>query len=438
MRFLVVRRGATALNWQPGSIEIPLERDVATSVNIGDYVTGEQSIALLSGSIPGMTYTPATGLLAGTPTTEGSYDLNFRASDVASSAAADWAARIAGAGVVWYHSFDSDNEVNAFRWTPTYGSGNDPLALGPRASWCRRVPDDGVDGTGCLEIIRQAGSSEGGQWWRPFSPIVGGTTTGNGRGVGQNDPGANGTLPAQAYTATNGGSQISAWQNQSRPGWYGHSSYHSGTQFDGTEFFVQMRIKMDPRRTTPGNSQVGKLIFLTTTSDSLTAQEIVTYSGAFPVAGVGQPNYHAMYTSGSPPLEDQDSLSRPGQQIGSEIANYGSGIYCDRGSPSLRQYCWAWSGGWDTVMYHITPGRAGVEETRIVVYAAHQGETVYTKIWDIIYDTGFEQGNHNGPFRNGWNGLLLATFNNGLSNSEFYHRYDQIIFSKAFIPCPQV
>lgn len=89
MRFLVVRRGATALNWQPGSIEIPLERDVATSVNIGDYVTGEQSIALLSGSIPGMTYTPATGILAGTPTTDGTYDLNFRAADAASSAAAD-------------------------------------------------------------------------------------------------------------------------------------------------------------------------------------------------------------------------------------------------------------------------------------------------------------------------------------------------------------
>jgi hypothetical protein len=40
--------------------------------------------------------------------------------------------------------------------------------------------------------------------------------------------------------------------------------------------------------------------------------------------------------------------------------------------------------------------------------------------------------------RRGWNGLLLSTYNNNLNNSEFWHRYDQVIFSKDFIPCPQV
>ena len=274
------------------------------------------------------------------------------------------------AGVVWFHDFRSDAEVNAFRWTPGYSGGNDPNSQGGRASWCRRNTSDGVTGGGCLEIFRGAGSSEGAQWWRPFSPM---TAPGNGRASA--DPGANGSVPVQQYQATNGGSQIYDWHFGSRPGWYGHSSYHSGTAFDGTEFFLQMRVKSDPRRTTAGNSQVGKLLFLTTSRFSLTAQEIVTYSGAFPVAG--GPNYHRMYIGGSPPLEDLDSQHRPGQQIGSQLANYGAGKYCEVSSSSLRANCWAFSGGWDTLLYHVTPGHNGVADTRIIVYAAHAGEQLY-------------------------------------------------------------
>lgn len=354
---------------------------------------------------------------------------------VAGNAEADWLLRSGQdasnpqPGVVWFHDFRSDAEVNSFRWTPGYSGGNDPLSRGGGASRCRRITTDGVTGGGCLEILRTAGSSDqNGQWWRPFSPIVG---TGNGRGV--SDPGANGSLPAQPYAATDGGSQIYDWLFTSRPGWYGHSSYHTGTAFDGSEFFVQMRVKSDPRRTTAGNSQVGKLLFLTSTRFSLTAQEIVTYSGAFPVAG--GPNYHRMYVAGSPPLEDLDSLNRPGQQVGSQLANYGAGQYCDVSAANLRQYCWTFSGGWDTLMYHVTPGRSGVRENRVVVYAAREGVNTFTKIWDIIYAANFDTG---GSMRNGWNGLLLSTYNNGLNNSEFWHRYDQIIFSKQFIPCPQV
>src|SRR5688572_26582707 len=53
---------------------------------------------------------------------------------------ADWQARIGGPGVVWYHDFKSDDEVNAFRWTGGYSGGNDPLAVGSReAPLVRRV-----------------------------------------------------------------------------------------------------------------------------------------------------------------------------------------------------------------------------------------------------------------------------------------------------------
>jgi hypothetical protein len=168
----------------------------------------------------------------------------------AGDAEADWQARISGPGVVWFHDFRTDNEVNNFRWTPGYGSGNDPRAVGNSiAGNVRRITTDGVTPGGCLEIVRPAGSNDGSVWWRPFSPIVGGTTTGNGRGAGANDPGAGGTVRVEAYNPTDGGNQIANWGR----GWYGSSG--SGP-FDGPEYYLQVRVKMDPNRIAGGNANV--------------------------------------------------------------------------------------------------------------------------------------------------------------------------------------
>ena len=177
----------------------------------------------------------------------------------AATAASDWNARSSGPGVVWHHNFDTAAEVSAFRWTGGYG--NDPRAVGsaaaPRTSW---VPTGGADGGGYMQILRLAGSGEGGgdgtMWWRPLDPIVG---AGNGRGV--DDPGANRTIAPKSFVATDGGSQTYNWTS----GWYGHSSYQNSF-FDGTDFFLQVRVMVDPRRSTPGNSNlVGKFVWLSTT-----------------------------------------------------------------------------------------------------------------------------------------------------------------------------
>src|SRR5690606_37664930 len=94
---------------------------------------------------------------------------------------------------------------------------------------------------------------------------------------------------------------------------------------------------------------------------------------------------------------------------------------------------WTWnSGSWDTVMYHLIMGRQGVRETRIEVYGAHAGETSFTKFWDqtFAYDA-FE-------VRNGLQTLQLSTYNNGGNMpQEYTERWDQFIFSKEMIPCPQ-
>jgi hypothetical protein len=95
--------------------------------------------------------------------------------------------------------------------------------------------------------------------------------------------------------------------------------------------------------------------------------------------------------------------------------------------------CWAWSGGWDTIMVHLRPGRADMPESLIEIYAAHDGETTYTKIWDMTWANDYGAGH---PF--GYNALILSTYHNGNDcPSEFWHRYDQIILSRAFIPCPE-
>ncbi len=338
-------------------------------------------------------------------------------------------------GVVWFHDFNSNNEVNNFRWTGGYNSGNDPLAVGntstgnPIDQQCQseigsscvhRLTTDGVTGGDCLEILRPAGSNDPSMWWRPLSPIV---ATGNGRTT--NDPGA-GKITPQAYSPTDGGSQISNWGSR---GYYGQGT--STSIFDGKTYFLQLRIKMDPRRTTAGNVDVGKLMYQTITNASNTPQELVTYSNAASTSGIGVPNYFRMYGLGNySALEQGDSLKRPGQQVGSALANYTTKQYCNVDSGPAN--CWYWSGGWDTIMYQLTPGGNGTQDTVMRVYAAHQGTTAYTLIWDETYATKYDTS-----YPLGYNAVILSAYQNGTNNTEFWQRYDQVIFSQQFIPCPQ-
>lgn len=328
------------------------------------------------------------------------------------SAEDDWVARSTAPGVVWYHDFRSDAEADNFRWSG--GVGNDPLAEGANANWCRRITTDGITGGGCLELFRGAGSSEGSGWWRPFSPLVG---SGNGRGI--DDPGANGIVPARAYSPSQGSNAI----NSHSRGYYGHPSYHN-SNFDGDEFYLQMRVRMDPRRALPGQPDVGKLTFLTLCKRSFTGQEIVTYSGGL---SDGQ-NYFRMYGGWrvSFPL-DGEVDPYDGHQPGSDLG------HCDISQGGST--CWAWSGGWDTIMYHLVPGREGIDETLIEIYAAHPGDTSFTRIWRQSFAfSGFEE-----DAEKGLQALIASSYNNhNQCSSEFWQRFDQVIFSKEFIACPQV
>lgn len=358
---------------------------------------------------------PATSLIQGTTTAPGGQP--------STAAEDDWIARSTGSGVIFAHDFRSAAEVDLFRWTGGYAGGNDPLAKGVNASRCFWQSADGIPGTGgkCLEQFRPAGSDEAsGAWWRIFSPVAN-----NGRSVP--DPAANGTIPLETWAPTDGGDQTNTWGQR---GVIAHPSF-SGTPYIGTELYLQVRVKMDPRRSTGGNesalSQVGsdgggKLFFISNHLQSLSSQEVVTYSRGHNGGGPGSPNFQRLYvTSGFLPLELADGSS--GQQIRNDLG------FCDVSTSPGN--CWSYSGGWDTLLYHWQPGRPGIKETRARIYGVNEGLSAYRLLWDATYSTEYSTVN-------GFNAFISSAFQNGANMpQDFWHRYTQIILSKNFIPCPK-
>ena len=319
-------------------------------------------------------------------------------------AEADWILRTSGPSVVWYHDFRSDAEVDAFRWTSGYGGGNDPDAQGSGGSQISRITTDGITGGGCLQILHLDGTEDGMHWWRPLAPM---SAPGNGKAA--DDPAASGSLTVRAWNPTDGGGQTNAFDQ----GWYGHVSTQTA-EFDGDEFWLQMRVKRDPRRVQGSNQSitVGKHQFLSVCAASLVNQDLITYSNGGGGVGVNQFRIYGGWQVFAP-LDDApdapDGTIQPG------------GV-----TP-----IWEWnSGSWDTVMYHLVVGREGISETLIEVYGAHEGETEFTKFWDQTFAVGdFE-------IRPGLQAIILSTYNNDANMTEFYELWDQLIFSHDFIPCP--
>lgn len=347
-----------------------------------------------------------------------------------SSAAADWATRIAGAGVVWYHNFDSKAEVDQFRWTGGYSGGNDPNSRGAGGNFVTHQASGGADGGGFLRLTYPLGSvsGRGGSYWhRPFNALTG---AGNGRGV--DDPGASGTIAPVAFPVSDGSSTLYSWGTQSNPGWYMHATHQASNpgKFQGSDYWLQVRVR---RAETPGappdsadySHITGKLVWLTTTNSSYTAQELVTYGqSASNGDTVGTRSRHNVYSG-----QNFNSLSGGQPNATVTLAN--------------TNLNWRFSGGWDTLLYHVTPGTnggTGDNRTRVEVWVARQGETAYTKIWDVTYSQGFDGGANSVGAAGlpGWNALILAIYHNGSSftTTAFNFDYDQVIFSKQFIACP--
>jgi hypothetical protein len=323
---------------------------------------------------------------------------------------ADWQARISQPGVVWYHGFDSAAEVDAFRWSG--GIGNDPDDVGDPGT-VRWINTDGPRGA-CLEIHRPAGSSDGSVWWRPFSPM----NTGSGKLA--SDPAASGTITVEAWAPTQGGNQTATWEKA----YYGDASYHGTGSFDGTEYYFQARVKVDPNhRLISWGSTRGKIFYHTLAWISASQQEIVVEQGEVHSGA----QYFSLYRTIGTPLETDvtgwDGNNQPGNEVG----------FCDW--PSVLGNCWSYSNDWDTLLFQIVPGLDRSGDTIVRAWAAHPGDTDYTKIWDM--------DDANVPFEslrpNGYNAIICSQYLNGLSSANAtYHRFADLIFSKEFILPPNV
>lgn len=352
------------------------------------------------------------------------------------AASGDWASRIAGSGVVWYHDFDSAAEVNQFRFTNGYSGGDDPLQNGADSNLVAWQSSGGQDGGGFMRLTYPVNTSPNTCYWaRPFLALTG---AGNGRGV--DDPGANGSITPQSWSVSDGSSvSFSCISTRTNPGFYGPAGRQAiyPAKFQGTDYYVQVAVR---RAQTPGpppdnlpnyTNINGKLVWFTNTGPSFTNGEIVNWGQSVTLPDVvGTQGYLNAYTF-------------TGDFAG--IAHKTGGTVLVNNETIQRRY----TGGWDTFLFHVTPGEiggTGDQRTRYEVwmqrdlslFPAENG--LYTKIWDVYFPASYETGLDpaGGQYAGGWNCLNLAIYHNGstFTTSTFNYDFDKLIFSKNFIAAP--
>lgn len=322
------------------------------------------------------------------------------------NAESDWLARTQSPGVIWAHDFRNPSEVDKFRWVG--GWGNDYNST--HSKYCNYTTADKITGTGCLEITIPTGGIADAGWWRPFSAL----------------PGDIGYTSGPAWDETNRG-QNEAWDQ----GYYGHTDYQD-SRFSGTDFYIQFRVKIQGTRIATGNPD-GKLAMIMTTQKT-PVHELVMQDRKSRVlymyTGFGSPGPYEFL------VDPQDMSGNPN--------SWQPGAYkstCVDGQHNAAN-CWAFPlDEWVTVLFHITPGHGnygdynGPADNGIEIWAARNGETSYTKVYDkkdyrIQFDSSKPKA---------WNAFMLSGYmNNVPAATGWYHRYTQVIFSRQFIACPMV
>ena len=315
-------------------------------------------------------------------------------------AESDWLARSQAPGVVWAHDFRTDKEITDWLWSS--GIGDDPNRVGPGAKLVTREPSDGITGGGCLQYMQGATFNNTSGWWRPFSPA--------------SDLGP----PVQ------GSSRINVWHN----GNYAHASYNPD---GGNEFYIQFRLKLDPNLKNIDTGAGGKIAFIGRTESTPNQEIVVWHPGP-----TGERAFNMYSQFGGNFLTGAHVYSPwPDAHDWQPGSDYGLCLTPDANDGTVPATCWRYPyGEWHTYLIKIVPGIFGstVSPTGITVWAARAGAQSYTKIWD--------RSNYQingGSLFNGWNSFLPSIYyNDWTGGTQWYQRYDQIIFSTQFIACPAV
>jgi hypothetical protein len=287
-------------------------------------------------------------------------------------------------------------------WTSNYVAGTDTVGVGHR-----------------------------GQWRKPFGAFPAGQN-----GLATADRGiVTGLVPQRDWTGY--GDSANNWAF--RTAYYGHESYHSGSVFDGDEFWLQFRAKINLARFQNGPSS--KFWYLQVVDGSVDQQFFghIRQRGAYDINRWPEPVSWPYSSGGSHVIV--------AHEWGPAITNSSyqeNGLYGTTCIPA-GGYCWLYPPDtWVTWLMHVIPGRSGVAETTYELFAAVQGETEYTTIMsvpdvEVNYDSGF------GGVA-GFNSFWPQNYANDYAGSgagapaqtNTLVEYTQIILSQSWIAPPTV
>jgi hypothetical protein len=402
---------------------------IQNSVSAGLTVTENDQ----SGLYRTITISSSTGLAAGTYTA--SLDLDETTVEVD-----DWLSRSTGAGVVWAHNFEHENEVLNFLIAPKVagvGKANDPAREWEATHHPLDVNWDSADGFaggGSLKITvpaadvafeRSYGQADDafvgdetwlvalknafgtstpgipfgrGLWSRPYSPLTTDGTVYRGNGTGQADinrPGI--TYQQWRPWVAEAGSAARSTRNNFKAGVYGHASYTPPTGWtrEGSEFYLQYRMKIPfnrfySTRMLPAYTGQPGARFFTTASPYRARQSAQKYAWISSLT-TGTPNQE-IALSGFPQLRiaDGNPYDTPGTTSFHKLyTNYGPEFFNSFSNYTIDADVWV------TYLYHVIWGRNGVNESTVEMFVSVNG-AAYTTIgsvtnWPMAYEVG-------GPF----------------------------------------
>lgn len=385
-------------------------------------------------------------------------------------AAADWAVRSGGAGVVWALDFaESPGAIEKF----ILRSNATP------ANWTALDPSEGIQGRGAMRQYCAAGARNGHKWPRPFSPFPADSRfslpadPGFTKGIGGNAAGVQWPYSGERPDATD----YLKW----RYGLHGHSAYwntareYSATtpwewvRKDGSstrDFYVQVRTKISASlfniNNLIANNHRGKHVYIDLCGGG--AGELVSFSPAEHTSGsyVSHRTRFYTYFNGFDLEAMRNSTNaQPGSQWASTC----------NANQAVRGACWEMpEDEWFTLLFHVIPGRQNTNmaasqynpwlpypsapnrDTGIEIWAHRKGEPGYTLIHRRVesspgandayawYYSAVTESNYNGTYGPlGFNEFEINAYmgsNNDPSEMDWTRWYDQIIFSHEPIACP--
>jgi hypothetical protein len=319
------------------------------------------------------------------------------------------------------------------------------------------------------ERLKYEGRVSAGGWARPFSALIAGNT---GNGLPTPDKASGGETRRTFDPSVNTAFQAF------RAGYYGPADLHSAggggssaSDWDGTEFYVQFRVKLSAgrhaKRTPPTGANSTNADVSTWLRDGVTYEYLPAGKLAFIQPGPVQLDGYVIIQSGayqryayqtaplrmysyrgSLPLQDPQ-VSNGSEKL-QNVGSYATTCTVASNTWSAANSCWEWpEDEWVTVLYYMKPGHDNVgqgsnqstwthRDTHVRIWVAREGATSYTEIFNKS-DLAFNWGGSTGTTPAGSiNNIDFSCYMNNMPAwAAFEQKYTQVILSKSFIPCPQ-